>query len=80
MVYEPYPLNCVCIGSCVAQNCDGSVEDGLPPTRASGTLAMISQLSVLLRPVLSPAWNDSPFWSRPFSVMSTPFQCSVWVP
>ena len=49
-------------------------------SETSGSFAYRSQLSVLVRPVLSPPWSVKPARGRALTVTSMPFQCSFWLP
>src|SRR3954466_6702193 len=72
MVYDASPLNCV-------RNGGTTLQYGLSG-EVSGSCARISQLSVVRRPVLVPPWKVRPCRTRAVRLISTLFQCWVWLP
>src|SRR2546421_5769081 len=78
IVYDASPLIWLRKFVSTWQYCVGVTVDAA--IRTSGTFAAIAQLSVDVRPVLSPPCTRRPCDSLALPVMSTPFQCSYWLP
>src|SRR2546425_12245199 len=77
-----------CVGLHETGSPGGDTLLGTPGVRAptfdwfsiSGSFATTSQLSSRDLPELTPPWNVRPLRTRAFTLMSKPFQCSIWLP